>query len=782
MAGGPFYLFNTSAPGGTAGLLQDGGAAPAALTTGTGWTVGTTVAGPDYSDIVFATKRLASTFSATAAPTGPPLGTNALRTQNPLTGTFPSGNWSLAFAFVSVSNAMSGTGHLRVSVWASSNPTGTGARQIAAALDFSNFAASSVGTPQNTTLTWAAPAIALNSEYLFFRAAWEITVASGNANADALFRQDGAHSVITPTRFTPTATAAYPRIPSPFGGPGRSVGPFRHWQSPPTPLSGSFAIASGSVPTITLTAPTGTALIGTTVSALGTSFAPNPIRGPNVAGPDRYFLTRAPPPVGQQVIAQGSPGTIVVTPPVAQAIALLGLTSALAPSPFGGSGRAAGPIRHWAAPPVQLGGNAARVSGSLPSITLTAPLGGAVATSGTATPYPWRGPITRGPQRTFVPQQAPQGQQIVVAGDLAGDPITLTPPMGVAVASIGLTSALGPAPFPAPGARGPWRSFFEPPTPPLGVGAIGTGAIGTVTLTVPSGGAVAGVSAPTVFPWRGPNTQGPKRTFPKPKAEGITIIATGVIPTITLAAPLGSSLSYLGKADPFPYRSPTSLGPRRELVPYGQAYSSAAIAIGTIGTVTLTAVSGAGAAFAGVADRLPWRGPRTQGPARAFHGLPAYALVGSGPITASGSLPTITLTAGIGGSVATSGTATTLPWRGPTTQGPARRFAAPPTFAHSVTPSGAIGTISLAAPAGAAYATSGTAASLPWRGPTTRGPMRRFVAPKPYGLAGVSAAGTIGTITVTPPSAHAVAAHVVVVGLSDSFLGLYQEPWLNKFD
>jgi hypothetical protein len=314
------------------------------------------------------------------------------------------------------------------------------------------------------------------------------------------------------------------------------------------------------------------------------------------------------------------------------------------------------------------------------------------------------------------------------------------------------------------------------------VGAIGTGSIGTITITVPSGGAVAGVSAPTLFPWRGPNTQGPKRTFPKPKAEGITIVATGSIPSITLTPPVSFALAYLGKADPFPFRGPATLGPRREFVPHGQSFAFAVTASGAIGTVTLTAPSGNAAAFAGVADRLPWRGPRTQGPARTFHGTPAYTFVGSGPVSASGSLPTITLTAGTGGAVATSGTATVLPWRGPTTQGPQRRFTAPPTFAHSVTSAGAIGTVTVTAPAGAAYATSGTAAPLPFRGPTTLGPVRRFVAPRPSRFAGTSVAGAIGTVTLTPPVGHAVAAHVVVVALSDSFLGMFLEPWKNKFD
>jgi hypothetical protein len=207
MVGGPFYLLNATASGSSHGSLRDGGSAPSVSVTSTGWTVGKVVAG-DYSEMVYNTKNATGTFGATVLPNKPPVLNDCWRTQNPLSGTYPAGNWTIAMSFESVTHLNAGTSNLVVAMWSSvsqnSHIAGDPARKISGAnIALSGFTTASTGVQVNTTGTWVAPAFTLSGEYLFMQCACQITVAGSSTTSDMVFVQDGTNSKITPTTFTP---------------------------------------------------------------------------------------------------------------------------------------------------------------------------------------------------------------------------------------------------------------------------------------------------------------------------------------------------------------------------------------------------------------------------------------------------------------------------------------------------------------------------------------------------------------------------------------------------
>jgi hypothetical protein len=111
-------------------------------------------------------------------------------------GKFDAGNW--VFNFVMRTGAATCGGRMRCIVWAGPNADGSGARKLTSTtLLGSNVTMSSTTTDYNTSVTWAAPSITLNNEYLFFEVEWNLTVGAGTSNScSALFRV-GASNIAT---------------------------------------------------------------------------------------------------------------------------------------------------------------------------------------------------------------------------------------------------------------------------------------------------------------------------------------------------------------------------------------------------------------------------------------------------------------------------------------------------------------------------------------------------------------------------------------------------------
>ncbi|MGI8549039.1 MAG: DUF2341 domain-containing protein, partial [Gemmatimonadaceae bacterium] len=196
----PTYGFSEAAVGGTLFGTLDTVVAPTGTTLATGWTVSTTAAS-NYSKLDVGVTRAKTTFATAVLPVSPPDATlgDAFRTAAALSGSFAAGNW--AFSVPLISSVATGTGALVVRVYRSTSIDGsTGLTEItSAAQSFSTYTDSTAGA--STTLTWAAPAIALVGEYLFVQFAYRIITASGTSTATVKFRSGGS---VTTTAFTVT--------------------------------------------------------------------------------------------------------------------------------------------------------------------------------------------------------------------------------------------------------------------------------------------------------------------------------------------------------------------------------------------------------------------------------------------------------------------------------------------------------------------------------------------------------------------------------------------------
>lgn len=140
---------------------------------------------------------VAGTSAATASTTG-----DSVRTEAPLTGDFPAGNWTITWAIRSNSTS-TWQGRVRTRVWRSANADGSGATLLSS----STILGASTGSMINATTiytssaTWAAPAISLNNEYLFFQIEFQELVAAGSANASGGYLRT-SQSFVTTTNFT----------------------------------------------------------------------------------------------------------------------------------------------------------------------------------------------------------------------------------------------------------------------------------------------------------------------------------------------------------------------------------------------------------------------------------------------------------------------------------------------------------------------------------------------------------------------------------------------------
>lgn len=195
--------------------------APAQATSVSGWTVGK-IAANNYSNLVQGTERVTNTFSTTIVPnttaptatgsfaatatyTPPTLiyHTNSISTLYEYNGYFPAGNWVFTFPVISVSTSATGAGRINLRVFkASRNTDGTGwntATELTGAMQAGTIAsAPTTTTPQTSTVTWAAPIIRLDKEFLIVKIGWQITTASGSNTADILLRHGSGCTMLSP--------------------------------------------------------------------------------------------------------------------------------------------------------------------------------------------------------------------------------------------------------------------------------------------------------------------------------------------------------------------------------------------------------------------------------------------------------------------------------------------------------------------------------------------------------------------------------------------------------
>ena len=194
------------------GVLQDGGSAPTAANSAYGWTVGT-AANQFWRARLGATGR-ATVGAATSridSQTAPVAGTGAgvaasgdsLRTPTAYTGTFAAGNWTLAFTLRPVT--ITAVGRIRCRVWAGTSIDGVGARELTSGAQVgSTVTLNSTTTSVTSSATWAAPAVTLTNEYLFFQLEWNETTVGTAAGTALVFRLGEAS--ITTTNYLDVVT------------------------------------------------------------------------------------------------------------------------------------------------------------------------------------------------------------------------------------------------------------------------------------------------------------------------------------------------------------------------------------------------------------------------------------------------------------------------------------------------------------------------------------------------------------------------------------------------
>lgn len=194
---------------------------PAQAQSVTGWNVGA-IAAARYADLsngtevargTFATTVLPNTtaptvdnsYAATAVYTPPDLlsSTDSISTLYEYNGYFPAGNWVFTFPMRGTTAVTTYTHDGLISMrvfkgvrsgtaWASVTEL-TSARLQGTAVTNIN-----VTTVQSSVVTWAAPIIRLNNEFLICKIAWEITGAGTGNNTDVNFRYGQGCTMVSP--------------------------------------------------------------------------------------------------------------------------------------------------------------------------------------------------------------------------------------------------------------------------------------------------------------------------------------------------------------------------------------------------------------------------------------------------------------------------------------------------------------------------------------------------------------------------------------------------------
>lgn len=222
------YFMDTQ-PVGTAGYgMQENGTAPATAnfhgtTTGSGWNSGAAAPRFEYMDYATQVGRASLDTTEPAAQLITTAGAgNFFRSPSAYTGPFTAGNWTLNLG-------VRGTAQvdftIRWHVWANTDPTGATVatrRQLNSAVIVGTTITATLSTTTVTavTATWAAPAITLANEYLFFTPYLHITSATGGANTQYINLATASTSRVLTTNFTAAEpdTRARVSFPTPTYG------------------------------------------------------------------------------------------------------------------------------------------------------------------------------------------------------------------------------------------------------------------------------------------------------------------------------------------------------------------------------------------------------------------------------------------------------------------------------------------------------------------------------------------------------------------------------------
>lgn len=192
-----------------------------------GWKVGKTSAGNSANLTVGTEQATFSSQTTTPKPTGLVTGAagDAWVSANPYNGDFDTSAWTIKIATRSVSTAMSGTGRVRVRVFASANADGSSARELTGSTQVGTTAGpGSTSADIISTVTWTpASAIHLSNEYIFIAMAWEIITASGSNNADNDIRTGSSGTTTGSNVLTGNFTASVSKSGSDSGSSSESA-------------------------------------------------------------------------------------------------------------------------------------------------------------------------------------------------------------------------------------------------------------------------------------------------------------------------------------------------------------------------------------------------------------------------------------------------------------------------------------------------------------------------------------------------------------------------------
>lgn len=132
---------------------------------------------------------------------------DAYRSDHPFAGSFAAGNWSIAFKLVSSDspNIPNATVKVRLRVWKSANADGTSATELTSSTQVSSTLTLDSSTIKDATITWSAPALTFDDEYLFYQIGYELDSNAGSAGQRLIAYAGG---VTTTTDFVPNASQA----------------------------------------------------------------------------------------------------------------------------------------------------------------------------------------------------------------------------------------------------------------------------------------------------------------------------------------------------------------------------------------------------------------------------------------------------------------------------------------------------------------------------------------------------------------------------------------------
>lgn len=175
-------------------------------TSATGWTVAKT-APTVYSRESLGTERAASTFAATAEPSGTPnLATlTDGEVTDPLSGTFSAGVWTATLKVIAVTSGGDQDGNLRFRIWKCNATLTTFTELTSGVIDggtVTNLATTLAQTSAGATASIGP--FTLTNECIYLQLAWKITGAGGATNRDVLLRKGPGITLVTPN-FTATA-------------------------------------------------------------------------------------------------------------------------------------------------------------------------------------------------------------------------------------------------------------------------------------------------------------------------------------------------------------------------------------------------------------------------------------------------------------------------------------------------------------------------------------------------------------------------------------------------